>query len=91
MARCEEIGEKDATLKADILRLKKEIEATESQLRKVTLRESMNVDAEALLASLEAVTGPRDPETRALEELEQRRSVDEELQKLKERLQKEGE
>lgn len=83
MTRCEEIADRDAATKAQILRLQKEITLSESQLRKAAVRESMSVDPKTLLASLEAATGPVDPQKREMEKLAEDDRVEKELERLK--------
>ena len=89
LARCDEIADADAAAKAQILRLQKEIALAEAQLRKAAVREDRTVNAEALLASLEAATGPADPEKRAMDKLEEEAKVEAELERLKGLLRKE--
>ena len=90
LAKCSEIAEQDAAAKAQILRLNQEIEKGEKQLRDVAVRESRSVNAEALLASLEAATGEAvDPEKKKLDALSSDAAIDEELSRLKERLREE--
>lgn len=91
LARCEEIADRDAAAKAQILRLQKEIALAEAQLRKVAVQESRSVDAEALLRSLEAATGPADPEKRKLDKIAEDARVEEELERLKRTLGEEKE
>lgn len=91
LARCDEIAEADAAAKAQILRLEKEIALSEAQVRRMAVRGDRSVDAEALLASLEAATGPADPERRAMEKLEEDERVEAELRRLKDLLKKETE
>ncbi len=91
LRRCEEIADQDAAAKAAILRLRKEIALAEAQLRKVAVHESRSVNAEALLRSLEAATGPADPEKQSLQKLAEDARVEEELERLKRALGEEQE
>jgi phage shock protein A len=90
MGRCEEIADRDAAAKAQIFRLQKELALAEAQLRTAAVRESMSVDADALLSSLEAATGAADPEKREIEKLDQEARVEQELERLKRALGEEG-
>lgn len=91
LSRCDEIADADAAAKAQILRLQKEIALAEAQLRKAAVWEDRTVNAEALLASLEAAIGPADPEKRAMQKLEEEAKVETELQRLKGLIEKEEE
>jgi phage shock protein A len=90
LSRCDELAEADAASKAQILRLQKEISLAEAQLRKIAVREERSIDAEALLASLEAATGPADPQKRKMEKLQEDEKVEAELKRLKDLLNKES-
>ncbi|MFP4331486.1 MAG: hypothetical protein ACLFP6_12280 [Spirochaetaceae bacterium] len=84
--RCNEIADENAAALVQIEKLDDEIALAEAQLKQVAVAEERSVDTEALLASLEGAAGTGDRDRRRLEELEQKQSVEDELARLKERL-----
>jgi hypothetical protein len=81
-----EIEGKLATLKVEETELRRKVAFMKDELQRLKTKPELSLDPEALLAALEAVTGKPDTTSRRIKETE----ADIELEKLKKKLQDEG-